>query len=284
MKQPAQLPKLKPRQIEILILLHRFRYLSRPQIQTVLGHKTWAKVIIWLNDLTDQHYIYRYYEPKLAGKPAIYCLDKASVRYLRKLASLTPEQQGQAGVPNAEKDYLEITDSQLKRIYRDKTLSDTFREHCLFLADMYLSLQKDCRHFDSELTFFTNTDIQYVKHFPIPRPDAYYVIKRPDDKIERYFLTVFDPMPPRMVLRRRIWHYCNYHEEHYWQKKRPDRRFPDIIFILPDDRSKRYVIRQAKTIIEKEWLENKITFFVGTWQEARDKGIDWEVLTEVEVE
>ena len=94
-KQSAAAVKLKPRQVEILILLHRFRYLSRPQIQTMLGHKTWAKVIIWLNDLTDQHYIYRYYEPKLAGKPAIYCLDKASVRYLRDLAALTPEQQGQ---------------------------------------------------------------------------------------------------------------------------------------------------------------------------------------------
>jgi hypothetical protein len=265
MKKP--LPKLKPRQVEILILLHRFRYLSRPQIQAMLGHKTWAKVITWLNDLTDQHFIYRFYEAKLAGKPAVYCLDKASIRYLRQ-----------------ENPPLKITEAQLKRIYKDKTLSDTFREHCLFLADMYLSLQNDCERFDSTLTFVSKTELQYINYLPLPRPDAYYAIKRPDGKTERYFLDVFDPLPPRMMLRRRIWQYCNYYGEDYWQDKHPNASFPDIVFILPEDRSKRYVARQIKKIVEKEWLEGKLAFFVGTWKEAREKGIDWEVLTEVKVE
>ncbi len=277
MKQSAQLPKLKPRQVEILLLLYRFRHLSRPQIQAMLGHKTWAKVIIWLNDLTDQHFIHRFYEPKLAGKPAVYCLDKASVRYLRELAIHDAE----AKPP--KKDPFQISESQLKRIYREKTLSDTFREHCLFLADMYLSLQDDCKEFDSKLSYYSRTDVQYVKYFPIPKPDAYFTLERPDGNVERYFLEVFDPLPPRMVLRRRIWHYCNYYQEDYWQDKRPNDYFPNIILILPEDRSKRYAARQIKKIIEKEWLEDKLTFYVGTWKEAREKGIDWEVLTEVKV-
>jgi hypothetical protein len=271
------LPILKPRQVEILLLLHRFRYLSRPQIQAMLGHKTWAKVILWLNDLTDQHFIHRFYEPKLAGTPAVYCLDKASIRYLREFAIRDAEVE----LPKENPFY--ITDAQLKRIYREKALSATFREHCLFLADMYLSLQNDCKTFDSTLSFFSKTDIQDITYLPIPRPDAYFAITRPKGEKERYLLEVFDPLPPRMVLRRRIWHYCNYYQEDYWQDNHPDTPFPHIILILPEDRSKRYTARQIKKTVENESLEDDITFFVGTWQEAREKGIDWEVLTEVKV-
>lgn len=299
------LPYLKSRQVEILLLLHRFRYLNRPQIQAMLGHKTWAKVIIWLNDLTDQHFTHRFYEPKLAGTPAVYCLDKASVRYLRELAlhdaeEQTPPQQtkrsatpvssqppkagkGTTTPTQSNQEPFHITDAQLKRIYREKSLSPTFREHCLFLADMYLSLQNDCKTFDSTLYFFSKTDIQDITYLPLPRPDAYFAITRPKGEKERYFLEVFDPLPPRMILRRRIWHYCNYYQEDYWQDNHPNTPFPHIILILPEDRSKRYVARQIKKIVENESLEDDITFFVGTWQEAREKGIDWEVLTEVKV-
>jgi hypothetical protein len=268
MKKP--IPTLKPRQVEILLLLHRFRYLSRPQIQVLLGHKTWAKVIVWLNDLTDKQYVFRFYEQKLAGKPAVYCLDKASIRYLRELAA-------------QEKPPLKITEPQLKRIYKGKSLSETFREHCLLLADLYLSLVDECKQDESALTFLTKTDMQRITHVPIPHPDAYISLKRKGKKAERYFLDIFDPLPPRMMLRKRVWQYCNYFDEGYWQDKHPDKPIPDVLLVLPEERSKKYVTKQAKKIVENEGCEDEIFFYVGTWQEAREKGVmDGTVIVEMD--
>jgi hypothetical protein len=259
MKQSVPTPILKPRQVEILLLLHRFRYLNRPQIQALLGHKTWAKVIIWLNDLTDKHYVFRFYEQRMAGKPAVYCLDKASIRYLRELAA-------------REKPPIKVTEPQLKRIYKGKSLSDTFREHCLLIADIYLFLLDKCKQDKSTLTFLTKTDTQYIEYFPIPRPDAYLALKR-QDKTERYFLDIFDPLPPRMMLRKRVWQYCNYHSERYWQNEHPDKLIPDVLLVLPEERSKKYIARQTKKIVENEGCEDEILFYVGTWQEVREEGV-----------
>ena len=45
---------LTKKQLEILTLLYRFRFLNRSQIQKLLNHKKISRINIWLKDLADK--------------------------------------------------------------------------------------------------------------------------------------------------------------------------------------------------------------------------------------
>ncbi len=253
---------LKPRQQEILILLYRFRFLDRHQIQTMLNHKHMEKVRLWLNDLTQQGYIHRSYSKQFRGEAAIYCLVTKSRRYLKNLK------------PDKEKGRETINKLLLNRIYREKTLSTTFRKHCMLIADIYLSLLTLVNKNKAKLHFYNKIDLYGINYLIMPYPDAYFAIEEAKGTIKRYFLDVFDELPPRMILRRRVRQYLRYYDKGEWQDqaKKP---FPEILLICPDERSKSYVVRFVKKIFE---YEDSPSFYLSTWQEIQKKGINRQVL------
>ena len=112
---------------------------------------------------------------------------------------------------------------------------------------------------------------------PKPLPDAYIAIKERNGKTtKRYFLDIFDPLPPRMILRRRVNQYVDYFDDNTWQET-TDHPFPQIILVCPDERSKRYLHRFIQKILEYSDLE----FFLTTWEPVSTKGICREVLEKV---
>jgi len=165
----------------------------------------------------------------------------------------------------------------LNRIWREHTLSDQFHIHCLFLADIYLSLVALVTKTKAKLYFFTKTDLYPHDYMPTPLPDAYIAIKERNGKTKRYFLDIFDPLPPRMILRRRINQYVDYFDDNTWQET-TDHPFPQIILVCPDERSKRYLHRFIQKTLEYSDLE----FFLTTWERIRTKGMCKEALQRVE--
>ena len=67
------LPTITNKQKEILLLLYRFRFLNRIQIQTLLNNKDYKNINLWLKDLTTKNYTGKIFErtPGI-NKPAIY--------------------------------------------------------------------------------------------------------------------------------------------------------------------------------------------------------------------
>src|SRR3990172_7174663 len=72
------------RHTEILRFLYQFRFLSRNQLQTLLNHKHYNRIIVWLNELTENGYIRRYYDKKRVTVPAIYLLGNKGRKYLKQ--------------------------------------------------------------------------------------------------------------------------------------------------------------------------------------------------------
>ncbi len=255
--------KLKPRQEEILIYLYRFRFLNRTQIQKLLCHKHFNRIIVWLNQLNTYGYIRKYYNPKTVTIAAIYSLDSMGRKYL---------------LEKSKEEGSRIQPELLNRIWREHTLSEQFRIHCLFLADIYLSLSDLVTQNKAVLYFFTKTDLHGHDYLPDPRPDAYFAIKEAKRKTKRYFLDIFDPLPPRMILRRRVKQYVDYFDENDWQEA-TNHPFPQIILISPDERTKRYLNRYIKTKME---YTSDIEFYLSTWEPIRTKGMKKEVFEKVE--
>jgi len=254
---------MKNRQDEILYYLYRFRFLNRNQIQTLLTHKYYNRIIIWLNELTQTQYIKRYYNPKTVTIPAIYSLGTKARKYLKN---------------NPEFKY--VKEKLLDRIWREQTLSEQFKKHCIFIADIYIELIKLTQKSSSKLNFRTKTDLYEIKDLIKPLPDAYFTIEEKDGKVKRYFLDIFDELPARMILRRRIRKYFDYYEKNIWQEKVAG-DFPNIILIAPDQRFKNYLKKQILIMLENE---PELNFYLSTWEEIKKQGFTSKTLEKIYLE
>jgi hypothetical protein len=257
----SELPNITKKQKEILLLLYKFRFLTRIQIQTILNHKHHNRINNWLIDLTKKHYLIQYYDKSFAGAPAIYSLGINSRKYLKE---------------NTEEN--EVFAPLLDRIWREKNFTITFRDHCLFLGDIFISVRETAKRNDLELHFLTKTNLSIYEYMLKPIPDAYIVFKKKDGEHSRFFIDVFDPLPPRMMLRKRVRQYFNYFAAGYWQENTPH-PFPMIILICPDEKSMRYLDRFIQSKLEDE---NELVFFLTTREKVKEKGLRREVLQLVE--
>ena len=165
----------------------------------------------------------------------------------------------------------------LDRIWRELTLSNQFRHHCLQVADIYLSLVKLTQSTKATLHFYTRTDLSGLKYLILPYPDAYFSIEETNGRKKCYFLDIFDELPARMVLRKRVRQYFEYFNNGYWQDHN-DNPFPAIILFCPDNRSSHYL----NTFIQKQLNdEPELEFYLTTREQLQKMGFCREALQKV---
>jgi hypothetical protein len=254
-----QTPALTTKQTDIILLLYRFRFLDRLDIQTYFHHKTPRRINSWLKELSEQQYIGRIYSRgfKENVKPAIYYLNTKSRLFLKN----------QKGIDN----------NLIDRIYREKLRSRGFITHCQIAAKIYFNLLSLAENSHAKLNFYTKTDLSIFDNLIDPLPDAYIAIEE-KDFTKRYFLEIFDESNPRFVIRRRIQQYFKYYENREWQDK-AKKTFPKIIMICPDDK----LIKSIRYFIQKELNdEPELEFYISTHVIILTKGINREALEKVE--
>jgi len=235
--------KITPKQLEILLLLYRFRFLNRTHIQKFLNHKDPRRINTWLKNLTERNITGRKYSRKLLDntKPAIYHLATKSRRIL-------------LSQPN-------VNEKLLNRVYREKTRSEKLIRHCLLVADIYFFLKKEARVNKNILHFYTKTDLSKHYYLPYSRPDVYIAIKS-NHKTKRYFLEIIDEDTPRFVLRSKISQYIEYFQEKTWQK-RTNHPNPTMLFVCPDENIKTFLHKHIAQVLEEE-AEEEIDFYLTT--------------------
>jgi len=238
-------------QITVLKLLYRFRFLTRVHIQSMMGHSTFNRIIVWLNDLVNKGYVSKEFTRQFGAKPTVYWLATKSRNVLLNHGDLTSE--------------------DLKIIYKEKTRSRNFKETCLIIADISISLVKLTKSAGSKLHFYTRTDLWGMKGMILPIPDAYFAIEEPNGLTKRYFLDIFSAHDPRMWYRKRITQYQEYYDDGYWQKS-TDKTFPEIILVCGDEVMKRYISKQIVKLLEDEGSD--LLFYVTTIKIIKTKGLN----------
>ena len=167
----------------------------------------------------------------------------------------------------------------LSRIYKEKSRSQTFRERCLFVADIYLGLRRQAEENKSKLNFFTKTELEEHEYVPDPLPDA-YIATEEKKETKRYFLEIISDQLPRFVLRNRIEYLFEYYDSQVWQEK-TNHPFPTILMICPN-----YVIRGFLSKFITQTLENEgseISFYLTTKDQIEALGMKptiWEKVVE----
>lgn len=244
------------KQLAILILLYRFRFLNTKHIQKLLGHKDPSTVQGWLADLVQKQYVYSNYDRTKFGKntkPSVFHLLPRAIQVLK-----TQE---------------DCDEKQLKKIYQEAERSEGFINDGLFIADMYLKL-KDRVSKTTEVHFSTKVDLNGYDYFPEPLPDAYIALKE-KGKTNRYFVLLLEEKAPKYTYLDKLKKYMDYLETDEWKSNTKNSLFPSILVICPDFPKKRFVERYIKDNMPKEPL------YLTTKNQVRLKGIKsdiWERL------
>lgn len=255
-----KLPPITNKQLEILVLLYRFRFLNTYQITSLLNHKSSGRIKEWLLDLTTKGLVCRTYSRSFGEntKPAVYFLAPTSVHFLKK-----------------QKD---VNTSLLKRIYKEKTRSVAFRERCIFIASIYLNLEASSKENSSTFHFFTKTELEAITYLPNPLPDAYIALEE-KDKIRRYFLEIISDQVPRFAIRNNINNLFEYYDENTWQEA-TNHPFPSVLMICPNHVLKAFFSKFITEILESEGSD--INFFLTTKNQIEATGMNPKIWEKVE--
>ena len=251
-------PTITNKQIEILKLLYKFRFLNTTHFQNIFKHKDPHRVKAWLKDLRERKYIKTNYKRGSFienTKPATYYLGPNGMRLL---------QEGK-----------EMEDTLLDKVCQEKRRGEKFINHCLTLVDIYLfflSQKKD----NEQIKFFTQSTLSSYDYFPDPLPNGYIAVKT-DKGTKRYFLDLFDSYTPPFVLRNKVKVYLSYAQSGNWEANSNDEKLPMVLFICPSEKMKTHISFYAKALFQKAY-EEKVSLFLTTIEKINisNKGSIWE--------
>ncbi|HWY78926.1 MAG TPA: replication-relaxation family protein [Candidatus Sulfotelmatobacter sp.] len=253
MQQQTHKPLTKKQQ-EILFFLYRFRFLNTHHFQIFLNHKDPRRIQKWLKELTTNGYLLCFYDSTtITGRaiPAVYGLEAPSRHVLKENPDCDP--------------------LLLREIYKEKKRTQGFREHCLFLAEVYFLFLKEAKENNETFHFSTKVDLIGYQHFPHPLPDAYLVFMKRGKKRQRYFLEIIDPQTPWFVINARVQKYMTYFEEGTWHENAA-LPIPSVLFVCIHPRSIRYLKKAIKVAYEESY-ETDIPFFMTTQDKIRGTGL-----------
>lgn len=253
----TKLPPITKKQENIILLLFRFRFLNRIQIQKLLQIKSVSKINFYLKDLTDKEYLERDYESTFPDKllPAVYHIAKNGIRFL----SLQDNCQVEA----------------IKNLYRENDRSNGFRDCCILLADIYLGFEN---RRDEEIQSIMQIRSDYPAH-PLKsllielKPSA-YIAQRKSDKTKRYFLEILADLPTEW-LRRRIKKYFSFYRAGEWEAG-TSQDFPTIMFVCFDYKQAAYVKHYIKSLLSKI-DESALTIHLATAEKVKEFGLTGDI-------
>jgi hypothetical protein len=265
-QQTTKLPITK-KQLAILILLYQFRFLDTTTIQLLLNHKIPTRIQQWLKDLTSKGYIHQFYDRTSfveRTKPAVYCLTTKARQILKE--------QRKCKLP------------VLNQIYREIDRSEEFREHCCYVAKIYLQLRDQYGETkgNGEIKFFTKVELTGYDYFPKPFPDGYFVIKQKGKHIRRYLLEVLDLDIPKRVLKERIRRYIA-SEQGDWNEMTNNLKFPTVLFILRNKHKQRSIKKLIQKVRDEEF--SYLPCYLTNKEAIKEQGLEniiWEKVKERE--
>lgn len=211
-KLPKYRRPLNPNQLNTLLFIFKFRFVSSQLLASAFGNKSRRSTHQTLQTLEEQGYLAKRYDSsyKLQGRQATYYLLPKAVHEIQTRYKLNQ--------------------SILKTYLRNSTVSDSFIEHHLDVLKSYIHL-KDLYH--NQFHIFSKYELADFDYFPTPRPDLYLNrIKPLSNKPNEYLLDIYSNTP-LFAIRRRVDNLINHFESFTWQGTK-DSLLPTLLIAAPN--------------------------------------------------
>lgn len=253
--------KLNNEQLEVLELLYKFRFGSNNLFAQYFGKKDRSFVHKRLSILLERNLIGMRFEPsyRLQGRPAAYYLTPEGARTLAEMRTI---------------------DINPKKIYKDKTVSESFVQHCMEIFAVHNQLRNA---YGEPLRFITKTELSHEQYdyFPKPLPDA-HVRLRIDNVDKQYFLEVIPSDQPFFVTARRITRYIKYQEDADWVVA--ETPLPIILMLCETEVLAKRLQKRAIKALDDSWDADDVVFAFATKKAFFDgKQCTWQCADDPEV-
>jgi hypothetical protein len=241
-----------------------------------MGHKDKRRIISWLKDLRDKHYVGWIYSTDFAEKTksAIYYISINGVRYLKTV--------------QAEDDSAYYPLEEVRKRYKDNQRSRTFIDRCLLVANCCLSLKTvnglEPPANGNKITYDYITESDYISpyheyHFlaehEVLRPNL-CIIRQTGQTTKNYLLEIFDSTLPRYRLRRRLKGYVSYLDNDEWEGDEPE---PIVLLACATLTDLIYAKRATKKLIEDTYADD-IHIRFTTSERLKLDGVNTEIWEE----
>ena len=231
-----QLPKITLKQQEILLLIYKYRFLNRIQIQAFLSHKYPKRINDWLRDLTAKEYLGRIYSTDFGEntKPAIYFMGINGIRFLKTQDGCSPE--------------------VIQKLYREKNRQESFIERSVFIAECCLSFLKLSRQ-TAGLSYGILTesglaDPESSFNFLSAYGFQLSVTKHKGKQTSQFLMAYFEPTLPKYRVRKRIKTWLDgFYFSNDWEDATGE-PFPGIYAVCPTKALMISAKRLARSVLE----------------------------------
>lgn len=265
------LPKLTPKQQEIIKLIYRYRFITRKQIQSLLGHTDKRRISAWLKELREQQFINWFYDPAdptERSTPAIHFLDTNGIRFLRQTG--------------------EYIEADLRKRYKDATRQQDFIDRCLLSADCTIHLE--VRNKDGEVCYTYALEADYddpdgdyclLEESEFIRPDIVFNKEAETDEgyvSQTYFVRFFDLTTPRYMVKKKLKGYVEYfdsEEPENWLEQTGQEALPIVLVACPTLAELIYAKRYTKKQLQDNGLDERedVCIRFATVEQVKREGI-----------
>lgn len=278
-KWSYDLPHITKKQEEIMEYVYKFRFLDRIQLQRLIKHKDYKRINVYLKDLVEKGYLYRIYVKKIPFniKPAVYYLAPIGIRFTRRFG----------------------IDDHSQTFYKDNIRSESFKEKCMIIANLYLDLRDKTETLNVLNYFKTKQDFdkeyedeEIFKPFPdiaislktYPALIQDYLNKKislktfnlkaklnskgKTNKQHLYLMEIIGEAAPRYYLRHRIKQYIE--DSDY---KGDLGIYQTVCFILPNNQTQKFVQKFITKTLEETLFEPHLKFATTTIDLLKQHGI-----------
>jgi len=238
-------------QLRILVRIYDFRFVSTAQLQQLLAKKQIQQVQQRLNLLLDRGYIGRNFskQDRLTGKYASYYLLPKGMKILKQHKSKLSYE-------------LELNPKIIHNIYKDRTASTRFINHCLGVGDINCYLN---RLHGKDIEFISKSKLADYDFLPNPLPDAFLR----QNKSREYFLEYCEEIVPFFVYRKRIKQYVEaYMEEDTW-KEATSTELPTIRLVAETPVLQRRLKRFLKKYLDDLYMATSARFLITNLEQLK---------------
>ncbi len=258
------LPKITKKQIEILSLIHQFRYLNRIQIQDFLNHKDYKRINSWLKDLNEKQYLNRIYSNSIGQntKPAIYYTGINAIKFYKT------------------KDL--YNNKYLKKLYRDSKRSYGFIEKQLFIADICLKFKKINTKGETKYQFVTAADVTSNSLYSFMEDLSPQLIftKKTKTEYKQYVLVLLDSITPQHMVKKKIKNYIGLFYSNEWEEHTKN-SFPTVLFACQTKSLLIFAKRATKKLLDDYQNPEDLELWFATIEDIKESGIMAEIWEEI---
>jgi len=239
---PKRPNTLTAKQLHILKLTYKFRFITAPLLAEYKGLNSRHGTYMALERLLDKTYLMKRSDNNKD-------FSNRGTRY-----GLAPEAFKVLQEHGFQKELFHA-------MYSNKRVTEGFIDHLIDTIRVYLYINTTC---PETFEIFTRTELASYEAFPCPRPDLYI---RHNETNAEYFLDLFHDAPPKNA-RKRLDELIEHYDQEGWEQD----SYPTLLFVLADDRTEGYFTDYAKKVLDNTGMEDEITILTSTVKPLRDNG------------